>query len=90
MVFGEHDLDFKRLNSQLCKECEEMGRTAGVQLFRAADGWDLDAPVDPSDVMAATAASSGKTLRQLAGDAALPAGSPLPLSRAALPSNQVR
>ena len=73
MVHGEHDLHFKRLNSQLCMECEEMsGFAKGRQLSEATGGWQFSAVPGPADVMTATAASSGRTLRQLAGSESQP------------------
>lgn len=75
MVYREHDLNFNRLNSQLLWECRKLSRTSGVRLSESAEGWSLDVPLHPADIMGTSASSSGKTLRQLAGDAAL--GSPL-------------
>lgn len=83
MVYSEHDANFKRLNSQLCAECSASSVQPGVRLFEAAQGWDLNAPPDPADVMSATATSSGQTLRQLAGNATLP-----PLKQVCLSTTQ--
>lgn len=79
IVFSEHDSNFKQLNSQLCKECEQLSSSLGVRMFQtAAEGWQLDVSPQPFDVMGLTAASSGRTLRHLAGDAQLPAAGQLP------------
>lgn len=85
MVYGDHDLSFKRLNSQLCKECEELCSSApGHRLLEAAEVWQSD-DGHSLGVMAATAAHSGRTLRELAGDQPLPSvlvSSTSPLCRA--------
>lgn len=73
-VWGEHDNNFKALNSQLLRECAEFDWTSPEAAHTlvgaaAADSAD-DSLLDLDDVMAASAASSGKTLKQLAADSA--------------------
>ena len=65
MVYGEHDNKFKTLNSQIRNHVESQTRSVGQQMWEAAKGWDLDTPEEGQTVMSATAASSGKTLRQV-------------------------
>eukprot|EP00877_Chromochloris_zofingiensis_P011568 jgi/Chrzof1/6665/Cz19g04250.t1 len=78
MVWGDHDNNFKELNSQLLREVAQhdaAANTGGHLLAESAafddvdaDMADLDADVsDPDDVMHVTAKHSGQTLRQLAG-----------------------
>lgn len=73
MVWGEHDNRFKELNSQLLKECSQLdwtGHAGHTVSGSAAPMFENPAEpmwVDGDDVMAATAQSSGQTLRQLAG-----------------------
>jgi WLM domain len=71
MVWGEHDNNFKALNSQLLKEVEALDWTRGAYAqdmsTPGGEHTAVDAWVDPDDVMAVTAQSSGKTLRALSG-----------------------
>lgn len=71
MVWGEHDNNFKALNSQLLKEVEALDWTHGAYAQDVGTpgnrGGELDTWVDPDDVMAVTAQASGQTLRALSG-----------------------
>ncbi|GFR48798.1 hypothetical protein Agub_g10748, partial [Astrephomene gubernaculifera] len=82
MEYGEHDNDFKQLNSQLTRECaaihsrhsasrsllRDLGLTADDDEGLPSRVSELDAVLleDEDDVMTATARLSGRTLRQLA------------------------
>eukprot|EP00884_Botryococcus_braunii_P021848 jgi/Botrbrau1/8347/Bobra.0046s0009.1 len=71
MVWGEHDNNFKALNSQLLKEVEALDWTRGAYAQDAGSpgsgSTGFETWVDPDDVMAVTAQTSGKTLRALSG-----------------------
>ena len=73
MVWSEHDNRFKTLNSQLLKECAALdwtghaGHAVSGMTDRAFQNPAEPMWVDEDDVMAVTAQSSGRTLRQLAG-----------------------
>ncbi|KAL4426212.1 hypothetical protein ABPG77_009827 [Micractinium sp. CCAP 211/92] len=73
MVWGEHDDNFKQLNSQLRRACDAFdwrgaaARSLAGPAFDGSVGYDL--PPERVTVMQQTAASSGQTLRQLAGAA---------------------
>ena len=80
MVWGEHDNRFRELNSQLLKECSHLDWTghAGHAVSGSHDPAfeNPAAPmwVDEDDVMAVTAQSSGRTLRELGAGSHTPAG----------------
>lgn len=80
MVWSEHDANFKQLNSQLRRECDAFdwrgaaARSLAGPAFEGSVGYDL--PPERVTVMQQTAASSGQTLRQLAGAAG--SGGPAP------------
>lgn len=65
MVYGEHDNKFKTLNSQIRTHVEQLTKSAGKRMWDAAEGWDLEVPNQPQSLMNSTAASSGKTLREV-------------------------
>lgn len=73
-VWGEHDDNFKELNSQLRRECNAFdwrgaaARSVAGPAFEGSVHYDL--PPERQTAMQQTAASSGQTLRQLAGGAA--------------------
>ena len=72
MVWGEHDNRFKELNSQLLRECSQLDWTghAGHAVSGSHDPAFANPAeptwVDEDDIMAVTAQSSGRTLRELA------------------------
>lgn len=71
MVWGEHDNRFKELNSQLLRECSQLDWTghAGHAVSGSHDPAFANPAeptwVDEDDIMAVTAQSSGRTLREL-------------------------
>eukprot|EP00887_Chlorella_sp_A99_P007061 scaffold2.g7061.t1 len=77
MVHGEHDNAFKELNSQLRRECAQLdwkSAPASHPLAGPGPAYEgllrYELPIQRQDAMAATAASSGQTLRELAGGTA--------------------
>ncbi|EIE18609.1 hypothetical protein COCSUDRAFT_60270 [Coccomyxa subellipsoidea C-169] len=64
MVWGEHDHNFKELNSQLLREAKSFDWTSARTLFgESAAAFTNDGSfVDPSDIMAVTAQRSGQKL----------------------------
>lgn len=85
MVYSDHDIHFKTLNSQLLKECAALGggRDPGAGLGAAEyyGGPELSTEQaaallasEQQRVMAETAAQSGRRLRDLAGDGGLGSG----------------
>jgi hypothetical protein len=90
MVWGEHDDNFKQLNSQLRRECDAhdwrgaAARSLAGPAFEG--GLQYDLPPERQTVMQQTAVSSGQTLRQLAGGqaAVAPADAKVAAAEAAL------
>ncbi|KAG2501725.1 hypothetical protein HYH03_000225 [Edaphochlamys debaryana] len=100
MEHSEHGLEFKQLNSALGREAAAINaRYTGGHALAALDGGDdeprtseLDAvPLyDEDDVMAVTAQSSGRTLRQLAAADAKAAAASRPGRAAPVPAAGAR